>query len=150
MLNLRRPLVVFDLETTGVSVTHDRIVEICLLKVFPDFREEIRTYRVNPGIPIPAGATAVHGISNADVADKPSFKELSAELNLYLRDCDFGGFNSNKFDFPMLVEEFFRAGIEFDIQKCKFIDAQRIYHMKEPRTLSAAYKFYCSRELENL
>jgi DNA polymerase-3 subunit epsilon len=149
MLNLRRPLVVFDLETTGVSVTHDRIVEICLLKVFPDFREEIRTYRVNPGIPIPAGATAVHGISNADVADKPSFKELSAELNLYLRDCDFGGFNSNKFDFPMLVEEFFRAGIEFDIQKCKFIDAQRIYHMKEPRTLSAAYKFYCSRELEN-
>jgi len=150
MLNLRRPLVVFDLETTGVSVTHDRIVEICLLKVFPDFREEIRTYLVNPGIPIPAGATAVHGISNADVADKPSFKELSAELNIYLRDCDFGGFNSNKFDFPMLVEEFFRAGIEFDIQKCKFIDAQRIYHMKEPRTLSAAYKTDLPEDIEGL
>jgi len=149
MLNLRRPLVVFDLETTGVSVTHDRIVEICLLKVFPDMREEIRTYRINPGIPIPAGATAVHGISNADVADKPSFKMMAAELHAYLKDCDFGGFNSNKFDFPMLVEEFFRAGIEFDVRGCKFIDAQRIYHMKEPRTLSAAYKFYCSRDLEN-
>ncbi len=149
MLNLRRPLVVFDLETTGVSVTHDRIVEIFLLKVFPDMREEIRTYRINPGIPIPAGATAVHGISNADVADKPSFKMMAAELHAYLRDCDFGGFNSNKFDFPMLVEEFFRAGIEFDVRACKFIDAQRIYHMKEPRTLSAAYKFYCSRDLEN-
>lgn len=149
MLNLRRPLVVFDLETTGVSVTHDRIVEICLLKVFPDMREEIRTYRINPGIPIPAGATAVHGISNADVADKPSFKSMAPELHAYLRDCDFGGFNSNKFDFPMLVEEFFRAGIEFDVRACKFIDAQRIYHMKEPRTLSAAYEFYCSRDLEN-
>ena len=149
MLNLRRPLVVFDLETTGVSVTHDRIVEICLLKVFPDMREEIRTYRINPGIPIPAGATAVHGISNADVADKPSFKEMSKELYTYLQECDFGGFNSNKFDFPMLVEEFFRAGVEFDVRGCKFIDAQRIYHMKEPRTLSAAYKFYCSRDLEN-
>jgi DNA polymerase-3 subunit epsilon len=149
MLNLRRPLVVFDLETTGVSVTHDRIVEICLLKVYPDTREEIRTYRINPGIPIPPGATAVHGISNADVADKPSFKQMAAELNQYLTDCDFGGFNSNKFDFPMLVEEFYRAGIEFDVQPCKFIDAQRIYHMKEPRTLSAAFKFYCDRDLEN-
>jgi DNA polymerase-3 subunit epsilon len=149
MLNLRRPLVVFDLETTGVSVTYDRIVEICMLKVYPDMREEIRTYRINPGIPIPAGATAVHGISNADVADKPSFKSMAPELHAYLRDCDFGGFNSNKFDFPMLVEEFFRAGIEFDVHACKFIDAQRIYHMKEPRTLSAAYKFYCNRDLEN-
>lgn len=149
MLILRRPLVVFDLETTGISVTHDRIVEICLLKVFPDNREELRTYRINPGIPIPAGASAVHGILDQDVANMPSFKDKSIELNNYLRDCDFGGFNSNKFDFPMLVEEFFRAGIEFDLQKCKFIDAQRIYHMKEPRNLSAAYKFYCSRDLEN-
>lgn len=143
MLTLRRPLVIFDLETTGVSVTHDRIVEICLLKVYPDFREELRTYRINPGMPIPAGATAVHGITNEDVADKPSFKDMSSEISQFIRDCDFGGFNSNKFDFPMLVEEFFRAHIEIDVQQCKFVDAQRIYHMKEPRTLSAAYKFYC-------
>ncbi len=149
MLTLRRPLVIFDLETTGISVTHDRIVEICLLKVYPDLREELRTYRINPGMPIPAGATAVHGITNEDVADKPCFKDMSAEISQFIRDCDFGGFNSNKFDFPMLVEEFFRAHIEIDVQQCKFVDAQRIYHMKEPRTLSAAYKFYCERTLEN-
>lgn len=149
MLNLRRPLVVFDLETTGISVTQDRIVEACLLKIYPDMREELRTYRINPGIPIPSGATAVHGISDADVADKPRFTDLAKEIHGFLIECDFGGFNSNKFDFPMIVEEFFRAGIEFDVPQCMFIDAQRIYHMKEPRNLSAAYKFYCNRELEN-
>ena len=148
-LQLKRPLVVFDLETTGISVTADRIVEICMLKVNPDEQEEIRTYRVNPGIPIPKGASDVHGIYDADVADKPSFKQIANEINVFLKDCDFGGFNSNKFDFPLLVEEFFRAGIEFDVDKRKFIDAQRIYHFKEPRNLKAALKFYCNQDLEN-
>ncbi len=148
-LQLRRPLVIFDLETTGINVAKDRIVEICLLKVLPDGREELRTYRVNPGVPIPAEASAVHGIYDADIADKPSFTELAQEINQFIKDCDFGGFNSNKFDFPMLVEEFYRAGIPFEIQKRKFIDAQRIFHQKEPRNLKAALKFYCNDDLEN-
>ncbi len=148
-LQLKRPLVVFDLETTGISVTADRIVEICMLKVNPDGQEEIRTYRVNPEMPIPAGASDVHGIYDADIADKPIFKTLAPEINTFLKDCDFGGFNSNKFDFPLLVEEFYRAGIDFDIEKRKFIDAQRIYHFKEPRNLKAALKFYCEQDLEN-
>jgi DNA polymerase-3 subunit epsilon len=148
-LQLTRPLVIFDLETTGINTTHDRIVEMCLLKVFPDGLEELRTLRFNPGIPIPAAATAVHGISDADVADMPFFKDLAAELNQYLAHCDFGGFNSNKFDFPMLVEEFYRAGIELEVEKRHFIDAQRIFHLKEPRNLSAAFRFYCDGNLEN-
>ena len=148
-LQLRRPLVIFDLETTGINVAKDRIVEICLLKVMPDGREELRTYRVNPGVPIPAEASAVHGIYDVDIADKPSFTELAQEINQFIKDCDFGGFNSNKFDFPMLVEEFYRAGIPFEIQKRKFVDAQRIFHQKEPRNLKAALKFYCDDDLEN-
>lgn len=148
-LQLRRPLVIFDLETTGTNISHDRIVEICLIKVFPDEREEIRTYRVNPGIPIPKETSEIHGIYDADVADKPSFRELGAELNNFLKECDFGGFNSNKFDFPLLVEEFYRAGIEFDVEKRKFIDVQRIFHLREPRNLKAAYRFYCDKDLEN-
>ena len=148
-LKLKRPLVIFDLETTGVNTATDRIVEICMIKVFPEGHEELRTYRINPGMPIPPQATAVHGISDEDVADKPSFKLLAAELNQFLNECDFGGFNSNKFDFPMLVEEFYRAGIDFEVEKRKFIDAQRIFHVKEPRNLTAAYRFYCNRELEN-
>lgn len=140
---------VFDLETTGTNTSHDRIVEIALLKVFPDEHEELRTYRINPGIPIPPEVTAIHGISDADVSDKPAFKDLAPELNQFLKDCDFGGFNSNKFDFPMLVEEFYRAGVEFDVDKRKFIDAQRIYHFKEPRNLKAAFRFYCNQELDN-
>ncbi|MBS3914087.1 MAG: 3'-5' exonuclease [Bacteroidetes bacterium] len=148
-LKLKRPLVIFDLETTGMNINRDRIVEICLLKIYPDDREEIRTYLVNPGVPIPPEVTEIHGIKDEDVKDKPGFKEISNELNNFLKDCDFGGFNSNKFDFPMMVEEFYRAGIEFDIEKRKFIDAQRIYHFKEPRNLKAAYRFYCEKELEN-
>ena len=148
-LTLKRPLVIFDLETTGVNTSSDRIVEICMIKVFPEGHEELRTYRINPGMPIPPQATAVHGIADADVADKPTFKMLSDELNLFMQECDFGGFNSNKFDFPMLVEEFYRAGVEFEVEKRKFIDAQRIFHVKEPRNLTAAYKFYCNRDLEN-
>lgn len=148
-LKLKRPLVIFDLETTGMNINRDRIVEICLLKIYPDDREEMRTYLVNPGIPIPPEVTEIHGIKDEDVKDKPSFKELAQELNNFLKDCDFGGFNSNKFDFPLLVEEFYRADVEFDIEKRKFIDAQRIYHFKEPRNLKAAYRFYCDKELDN-
>lgn len=147
--NLKRPLVVFDLETTGMNINKDRIVEICLLKILPNENEELRTYLVNPGIPIPPEVTEIHGITDEKVKNKPGFKEIANELNNFLKDCDFGGFNSNKFDFPLLVEEFYRAGIEFDVEKRKFIDAQRIYHFKEPRNLKAAYRFYCDRELEN-
>jgi DNA polymerase-3 subunit epsilon len=148
-LNLNRPLVIFDLETTGINITHDRIVEICMLKVYPNADEELRTYRINPTIPIPKVVSEIHGIYDADVADKPSFKQLAPEIYQFLQQCDFGGFNSNKFDFPLLVEEFYRAGVEFDIDNRKFVDAQRIFHVKEPRNLSAAYKFYCDQTLEN-
>lgn len=148
-LKLKRPLVVFDLETTGMNINRDRIVEISLLKIFPDENQELRTYLVNPGVPIPPEVTEIHGIKDSDVKDKPSFKDIATELNHFLKECDFGGFNSNKFDFPLLVEEFYRAGIEFDAEKRKFIDAQRIYHFKEPRNLKAAYRFYCNQELEN-
>lgn len=148
-IQLTRPLVIFDLETTGININRDRIVEISLLKVFPNGTEELRTYRVNPQVPIPTEASAVHGIYDEDVADKPSFKQLAPELNSFLELCDFGGFNSNKFDFPLLVEEFYRADIEFETNNRKFIDVQRIFHKMEPRNLSAAYKFYCDKSLEN-
>lgn len=148
-LNLNRPLVVFDLETTGINIQKDRIVEISMLKVFPNGDEEIRTYRINPTIPIPKEASAVHGIFDADVADKPTFKELAKEIEIFLHLCDFGGFNSNKFDFPLLVEEFYRAEIDIEIENRKFIDVQRIFHTMEPRNLSAAYRFYCDRTLED-
>lgn len=148
-LKLKRPLVIFDLETTGTNTSHDRIVEISLLKVMPDGNEELRTYRLNPEMPIPPEVTAIHGISNEDIKDAPTFKEKAGEIFNFLKECDFGGFNSNKFDFPMLVEEFFRAQIDFDVDKRKFIDAQRIYHFKEPRNLKAAYRFYCNKDLEN-
>ena len=151
MLNLQltKPLIVFDLETTGISISNDRIVEIACIKVFPDGKEEVRTDRVNPGMPIPPEVTAIHGITNADVADKPKFEELARELAVFMQGCDFAGFNSNKFDFPLLVEEFLRAGVDFDVENRKFIDAQRIFHMMEPRNLSAAYRFYCDQTLVN-
>jgi len=148
-IQLTRPLVIFDLETTGININRDRIVEISMLKVFPNGTEELRTYRINPQIPIPKEASAVHGIYDEDVADKPSFNQLGPELNSFLELCDFGGFNSNKFDFPLLVEEFYRADIEFEINNRKFIDVQRIFHKMEPRNLTAAYKFYCDKSLEN-
>jgi DNA polymerase-3 subunit epsilon len=148
-LNLNRPLIIFDLETTGISISKDRIVEISCIKIFPNGEEEIRTQRINPQMPIPAEVTAIHGISDADVADKPTFANVAREFALFMQGCDFGGFNSNKFDFPMLVEEFLRAGIDFDPENRKFVDAQRIFHMMEPRNLKAAYKFYCNKDLEN-
>lgn len=148
-LELKRPLVVFDLETTGININNDRIVEVCFIKIQPDGTEETMIQRINPTIPIPKAVTKIHGISDEDVKDEPTFKDLSQKFNEFLKNCDFGGFNSNKFDFPLLVEEFYRAGIDFDTDDRKFIDVQRIFHTMEPRNLSAAYKFYCEKSLEN-
>ncbi len=148
-LNLKRPIVFFDLETTGVDASKDRIVEISMIKVMPDGTEDTRTRRINPGMPIPAEATAVHGITDADVADAPKFAQVAKSLEEFIRGCDFGGFNSNRFDLPLLVEEFMRAGLSVDLKRRKFIDVQNIFHKKEQRTLVAAYKFYCDKELED-
>lgn len=148
-ITLKRPLVFFDLEATGISTSTDRIVEMCLLKVYPDGKEDVLNKRINPQMPIPVQASEIHGIYDADVANEPTFKDVAKELNQFLDNCDFAGFNSNRFDFPMLVEEFFRAGIEFEIENRKFIDVQRIFHIMEPRNLAAAYRFYCNTDLEN-
>ena len=146
-LNLKNPIVFFDLETTGLNITEARIVELSFLKVFPDGKEEVKSRRVNPEIPIPAEATAIHGITDEDVKDSPTFKQIAKSLAAQIEGCDLAGFNSNRFDVPVLAEEFLRAGVDFDMSKHKFIDVQIIYHKKEPRTLAAAYKFYCDKEL---
>lgn len=146
-LNLKRPIVFFDLETTGVDVVKDRIVEICLLKVHPDGHEEEKVMRINPTIHIPSEASAVHGIYDKDVADCPTFKDVAEDIHAFIKDCDFGGFNSNHFDIPLLAEEFLRAGINADLRKGRSIDVQNIYHKLERRTLSAAYQFYCHKDL---
>lgn len=148
-LKLDRPVMFFDLETTGTDALHDRIVEISMIKVMPDGTDIQRTVRVNPGMPIPAEATAVHHITDADVADKPLFSQLAEGLAQSFRGCDLAGFNSNRFDIPLLAEEFARAGIDFDFNECRFIDVQTIFHKKEQRTLSAAYKFYCGKNLND-
>lgn len=148
-LNLTRPLVFFDLETTGTNITHDRIVEISIVKVMPDGTDTERTRRINPGMPIPAEATAVHHITDADVANEPSFKQIAKSLAEMFKDCDIAGFNSNRFDIPLLLEEFNRAGINLDLSRTRFIDVQTIFHKKEQRTLSAAYKFYCGKNLDD-
>lgn len=147
-LNLKKPLVFFDLETTGVNVTHDRIIEISYIKVYPNGKEEEKTLRLNPEMPIPAEATVIHHITDDDVRDKPTFKDVAKDLDKVFEGCDIAGFNSNKFDIPLLVEEFLRAGINFDVSKRKFIDIQTIFHKMEQRTLVAAYKFYCGKNLE--
>lgn len=147
-LNLKRPIVFFDLETTGVNPTKDRIVEISLLKVFPDEHEEIYTYRINPEMHIPEQSTTFHGIHDADVAGKPTFSDIAPKLASILEGCDIGGYNSNKLDIPLLAEEFLRAKVDIDFRKHKFIDVQNIFHKKEQRTLIAAYKFYCDKDLE--
>ncbi len=148
-LNLKRPLIVFDLETTGTSVNKDRIVEFSYIKVMPDGTENVKTMRFNPGMPIPLEVSLIHGIYDEDIKVAPLFKQKAKELAEEFKGCDFAGFNSNKFDFPLMVEEFLRAGVEFDVENRKFVDAQRIFHMMEQRTLSAAYKFYCNKELVN-
>ena len=148
-LNLTNPIVFFDLETTGVNVSHDRIVEICYLKVWPNGNETARTMRINPEMHIPEAATAVHGIHDEDVADCPTFRQVAKEVANDFEGCDIAGFNSNRFDVPMLAEEFLRADVDIDLSRHRFIDVQVIYHKMEQRTLSTAYKFYCGRNLED-
>jgi DNA polymerase-3 subunit epsilon len=148
-LQLKRPLVFFDLETTGTNVVTDRIVEICLLKIHPNGEEETHTWLVNPQCPIPKEVSLIHGITDEDVADKPAFKDLARRIHDLVKDADLAGYNSNKFDIPLLAEEFLRAGIDFDMGRRVAIDVQNIFHRKEQRTLSAAYKFYCSKSLDN-
>lgn len=148
-LNLNKPICFFDLETTGINITKDRVVEISILKVYPDGREETYTKRVNPTIPIPPEVTLVHGISDDDIADAPTFKEISKEVYHIIKDSDLGGFNSNRFDIPVLAEEMLRADIDFDMKHTKSVDVQTIFHKMEQRTLGAAYKFYCDKNLDN-
>lgn len=147
-LKLTRPLVFFDLETTGTNISTDRIVEISFVKLMPDGSVIEKSRRVNPEMHIPEEATAVHHITDADVANEPTFKQLAASLAQQLSGCDVAGFNSNRFDVPLLDQEFERAGVEFDLSQSRMIDVQTIYHKKEPRTLSAAYQYYCGEELE--
>jgi hypothetical protein len=146
-LRLERPIIFFDLETTGTNVNRDRIVELSVVKVFPDGSTEEKTRLINPGMPIPPGATAVHHITDADVADAPTFPQIARSLNAIFEGCDIAGFNSNKFDIPLLIEEFQRAGIHFDLSGRRCVDVQNIFHKMEPRTLVAAVKFYCGRDL---
>ena len=148
-LNLKNPIVFFDIESTGLNVASDRIVEICAVKVMPNGDEEIKTRRINPTIPISAEAQAAHGISNEDVKDCPTFREIAKSLAKWMEGCDFAGYNSIKFDIPLLAEEFLRAGVDFDFRKRHLVDVQNIFHKMEQRTLSAAYKFYCQKDLEN-
>lgn len=147
-LNLTKPIVFFDLETTGVNIATDRIVEISILKVFPNGNKESKTWLVNPEIEIPRGATEVHGITNEKVVTEPTFKELAPKVNDIISGCDLAGFNSNRFDIPLLAEELMRAGYDFDMQNREAIDVQVIFHKKEQRTLGAGYQFYCGKELE--
>lgn len=147
-LNLKKPLVVFDLETTGLDLVNDRIIQLSYIKVFPNDEEERGNIFVNPGKSIPNEVTVLTGISNDDVKDAPPFKDIAPSLCEKFKGCDFAGYNSNHFDIPMLAEEFLRAGIDFDFSSCRFIDAQTIFHKMEKRNLEAAYKFYCGRKME--
>lgn len=148
-LKLHKPLCIFDLETTGTNVGKDRIVEICVLKVNPDASRESKTWLINPEMPIPAESTAIHGITDEKVKDAPTFKEIAPKVLEMITGADLGGFNSNRFDVPLLAEELLRAGLDFDLNKFKLVDAQTIFHKKEPRNLGAAYQFYCGKTLEN-
>ncbi|MBD5337109.1 MAG: 3'-5' exonuclease [Bacteroides sp.] len=148
-LNLDRPIIFFDLETTGTNVTRDRIVEISLIKVLPKGEPIRKCRRINPEMPIPAESTAIHHITDEDVANEPTFRQIARSLYDFFSGCDIAGYNSNKFDVPMLIEEFGRAGIRFDLRDRRLIDVQNIFHKMEQRTLVAAYKFYCGKDLEN-
>ncbi len=148
-LNLKRPLVFIDLETTGTDPAKDRIVEIALVKVMPDGSEEARSRRINPGMPIPPDSTAIHGITDEDVRDCPRFEQVAKSLAVWIEGCDLAGYNSNRFDIPVLAEEFLRAGVDVDLKRRRFVDVQNIFHKKEQRTLVAAYRFYCEKDLEN-
>lgn len=148
-LNLSKPIVLFDLESTGLNTVTDRVVEISMLKVHPDGQEDELTMRINPGVPIPEESSKIHGIYLKDIEDKPSFKDASRQIMAFIKGCDLGGYNSNRFDIPLLAEELERAGVEIDIKKIKLIDVQAIFFKQEPRTLAGAYKFYCKKDLEN-
>jgi len=146
-LNLSKPICFFDLETTGTNIAKDRIVEIAILKVFPNHNKESFTLRVNPGVPIPKEVSEIHGIYDEDVADEPHFKELALKIFNFIKDSDLAGYNSNRFDIPLLAEEMLRAEVDFDMKNAVKIDVQTIFHKKEKRTLGAAYKFYCDKDL---
>lgn len=148
-LKLNRPICFFDLETTGIDIGKDRIVEISIFKVFPNGNKESKTWLVNPTIPIPPQTTAVHGITNEKVANEPTFNELATQVHNMIKDADLGGYNSDRFDIPLLAEELLRAGVDFDMKNRVSVDVQNIFHKKEERTLSAALKFYCNKNLEN-
>lgn len=148
-LELKRPIIFFDLETTGISLQSDRIVEICYIKVSPNGNEECKSMRVNPEMHIPEEASTIHGIYDEDVKNCPTFRELATNIAKDFKGCDLAGFNSNRFDIPLLAEEFLRAGTDIDLRKSRFVDVQTIFHKKEQRTLSAAYKFYCQLNLED-
>lgn len=146
-IKLNRSLVFIDLETTGINLAFDRIVEIAIIKISPEGNKEVKHKLLNPGIPIPKTASAIHGITDEQVKDAPTFKQVANELKQFLDHSDFSGYNSNRFDIPLLIEEFLRAGIEIDMVNRKMIDVQQIFHLNEKRTLGAAYKFYCNKEL---
>ncbi|AMO19126.1 3'-5' exonuclease [Flavobacterium columnare] len=148
-LKLNRPICFFDLETTGTDISKDRIVEISIIKVFPNGNKESKTWLVNPTIPIPLQAAAIHGISDAKVANEPTFAELANQVHNMIKDSDLAGFNSDRFDIPLLAEELLRAGVDFDMKNRVSVDVQTIFHKKEERTLSAAYRFYCNQTLNN-
>lgn len=147
-LNLKNPIAFFDLETTGINVAKDRIVEMSIVKISPNGEQEIKTYRVNPEMPIPKESSEIHGIYDDDIKDEPTFKAIAKNVAKYLEGCDLAGYNSNRFDIPLLAEEFLRVGVDFEMRKRKFVDVQTIFHKMEQRTLSAAYKFYCNEELQ--
>ena len=148
-LVLNKPLAFIDLETTGINVASDRIVEISILKIMPDKSRESKTMRINPTIPIPENSSNIHGIYDADIKDCPTFVKVAHDLATFIGNADLAGYNSNKFDVPLLAEEFIRADVDFDMKKRKFVDVQVIFHKMEQRTLSAAYQFYCKKEIEN-
>ena len=147
-LQLSRPLAFIDLETTGVNISIDRIVEIAVVKINPDGTQQVKRKLINPLMPIPKSSSDVHGITDDMVKDAPSFKQVANEFKQFMEQCDLGGYNSNRFDIPMLIEEFLRVGIEFSVDGKKLVDVQKVFHMMEQRTLSAAYKFYCQKSLE--
>ena len=147
-LQLTQPIAFIDLETTGINISIDRIVEIAIVKVLPDGTRQVKRKLINPLMPIPASSSAIHGITDEMVKEAPSFKQVANEIKQFLEHCDLGGYNSNRFDIPMLIEEFLRIGIEFSTDERKLVDVQKVFHLMEQRTLSAAYKFYCQKTLE--
>eukprot|EP01136_Pigoraptor_vietnamica_P003961 Opistho-1_new@33862 len=147
-LQLTRPIAFVDLETTGINISADRIVEIAIVKILPDGTQQVKRKLINPEMPIPQASSDIHGITDEMVKDAPTFKQAANELKQFMESCDLGGYNSNRFDIPMLIEEFLRIGMEFNIDGRKLVDVQKVFHMMEQRTLSAAYKFYCQKSLD--